>query len=223
MAKNENRVNPIYITDPDTSEVYVLEFSRDSVRFAEQRGFKITELTDFPQTNIPAFFFYAFRMHHKSLAREKTDKLLEELGGLTPAELERLVQLYNVPNESLIVTDGGGTEKHPTDSETGREYTVGDFTESFERVFPWYLSMGMPADQFWEGDPWLAAAYREADALRNQRRSEEMWMQGLYIYNAVDTVIGNALFGKSLKYLEEPIRLRPLTEEEQAAKAEEER
>lgn len=110
MAKNENKVNPIRITDPDTSEVFVLEFSRESVRFAEQRGFKITELTDFPQTNIPAFFFYAFRMHHKNVARAKTDAMLEELGGLTTAMLERLVQLYNVPNESLIATEEGGAK-----------------------------------------------------------------------------------------------------------------
>ena len=53
MAKNENKVLPMKITDPDTGEVYVLEFSRESVRFAEQRGFKISELLDFPQTNIP--------------------------------------------------------------------------------------------------------------------------------------------------------------------------
>lgn len=110
MAKNENKVNPIRITDPDTSEVFVLEFSRESVRFAEQRGFKITELTDFPQTNIPAFFFYAFRMHHKNVARAKTDAMLEELGGLTTAMLERLVQLYNVPNESLIATEEAGAK-----------------------------------------------------------------------------------------------------------------
>ncbi len=108
MARTENRVNPIRMTDPDTGETYVLEFSRDSVRFAEQRGFKITELTDFPQMNIPAFFFYAFRMHHKGIPRDKTDKLLEDLGGLTPAELERMVQLYNQPNESLILTEEEG-------------------------------------------------------------------------------------------------------------------
>lgn len=56
MAKNENKVLPMKITDPDTGEVYVLEFSRESVRFAEQRGFKISELLDFPQTNIPNLF-----------------------------------------------------------------------------------------------------------------------------------------------------------------------
>lgn len=108
MDKIENKVAPMRITDPDTGEVYVLEFSRDSVRFAEQRGFKITELTDFPQMNIPAFFFYAFRKNHKSLSRDKADKLLADLGGLMPAEIERLVQLYNQPNESLIMMDEGG-------------------------------------------------------------------------------------------------------------------
>lgn len=84
----------------------------------------------------------------------------------------------------------------------------------------------MPADQFWNEDPWLAAAYREADQLRNQRKSEEMWLQGLYIYNAVGVVVGNALSKKGkkpLKYMEEPIRMIPLTEEEKRAKAEEER
>ena len=34
--------------------------------------------------------------------------MLEEMGGLTATELERLVQLYNQPNESLIITDEGG-------------------------------------------------------------------------------------------------------------------
>lgn len=34
MAKNETKVSPICITDPDTGETYVLEFSRESVRFA---------------------------------------------------------------------------------------------------------------------------------------------------------------------------------------------
>ena len=92
----------------DTGEVYVLEFSRESVRFAEQRGFKISELLDFPQTNIPNLFFYAFRKNHKNVARDKTDKFLDELGGLSSAEITRLVELYNQPNESLILAEESG-------------------------------------------------------------------------------------------------------------------
>lgn len=84
----------------------------------------------------------------------------------------------------------------------------------------------MTADQFWEEDPWLAAAYRRANDLKNQHKSEEMWMQGLYVYNAFSVALGNVLKKKGtapLKYLEEPIRVIPLTEAEKEAKAEEAR
>lgn len=110
MSKTENKVNPIRLTDTETGEVYVLEFSRESVRFAEQRGLKISELTEYPQTNIPLFFFCAFRMHHKNVARSKTDAILEEMGGLTVPMLERLTQLYSVPNEALIVVEDDGAK-----------------------------------------------------------------------------------------------------------------
>lgn len=84
----------------------------------------------------------------------------------------------------------------------------------------------MTAAQFWDGDPWLVAAYRRANELTAQKKSEEMWLQGLYIHNAVGTVVENALKKKGaapLKYLEEPIRVIPLTEAEKEAKAEDER
>lgn len=84
----------------------------------------------------------------------------------------------------------------------------------------------MTADQFWDGDPWLTAAYREANRLRNQRKSEEMWLQGLYFYNAVGVVVGNAFRKKGAtprQYLDEPLRITPLSEEEKAAQAEKER
>lgn len=84
----------------------------------------------------------------------------------------------------------------------------------------------MTATQFWEEDPWLAAAYRRASQLHNQRKSEEMWLQGLYNYHALSVVLGNAFAkkgAKRLEYLDEPIRLLPLTEEEKAERAEKER
>lgn len=108
MAKNENKVNPLIIT-LGNGDSYTLEFSRETVKFAEDRKFNISELTDFPQTNIPALWFYAFRKNHKEMARSQTDRILfEELGGLTKDEIERLVQLYNQPTESLIILEDGG-------------------------------------------------------------------------------------------------------------------
>lgn len=104
----KKNIKPIIVTDPENGDTYTLEFSRESVKFAEHRGFKIDELTVYPQTNIPALFFYAFRKNHKWVSREKTDALLDELGGMTPSEIGRLAELYNLPNESLIITEEGG-------------------------------------------------------------------------------------------------------------------
>lgn len=84
----------------------------------------------------------------------------------------------------------------------------------------------MTAAQFWAQDPWLTAAYRRANDLTSQRKSEELWLQGLYTHNAIGVVVGNALKKKGaapLKYIEEPIRVIPLTAEEKEAKAERER
>ncbi len=84
----------------------------------------------------------------------------------------------------------------------------------------------MTASQFWDEDPWLAAAYREASEYQAERKSWEMWLQGVYNYHAVATALGNAFRkkgAKPLNYMEEPIRVLPLTEEEKEVKAEQER
>lgn len=84
----------------------------------------------------------------------------------------------------------------------------------------------MPASDYWYGDPWLAAGYRRADELNRQRKSAEMWMQGAYFFEALNVVFANVLAKKGQKpqkYLEEPYRIIPYTEEEQKARAEKER
>lgn len=108
-----DRINPIRITDNDTDTTYELDFSRDSIRFMEGNGFKVDEVGDFPVTNIPLLFYYAFRKNHRSMARNQTDKLLEKMGGLTPKILERLVSLYNQAAMSNNVQDDEDLEKNP--------------------------------------------------------------------------------------------------------------
>lgn len=103
MAKTNERPKPLIITDADTSEVYTLDFDRASVKFAEQRGFKILDVADAPETSIAALFFYAFRKNHKEMARANTDKILEDLGGLLPEEVTRLQELYTASITSLNV------------------------------------------------------------------------------------------------------------------------
>ena len=59
------------------------------------------------------------------------------------------------------------------------------YTERFYEQFPYYLSIGMTPDQYWNGDPYLARAFRKADELRMERKNQELWLQGMYIYEAI--------------------------------------
>ena len=59
------------------------------------------------------------------------------------------------------------------------------YTTTFYDHFPYYLSIGMTAEQYWDGDPSLAKYYRKSDDLRRKRRNEELWLQGMYIYEAL--------------------------------------
>ena len=59
------------------------------------------------------------------------------------------------------------------------------YTERFHEQFPYYLSIGMTPEQYWDGDPTLARAYRKADEIRMDRKNQELWLQGMYIYEAI--------------------------------------
>lgn len=96
-------IKPIVLKNKETE--YTLEFNKESVKFAELRGFTIDDVSNFPMTKIPELFFYAFRMHHKTVARDKTDKILEEMGGLPEGFVARLVELYTAPFDFLLEGD----------------------------------------------------------------------------------------------------------------------
>ena len=106
------RGKPIIITYHDYDEKYELDFNREAIRFAEQRGFDPHDVPKFPGTKINEFWYYAFRMHHKSLSRKQTDELLDKLGGLTPDMLERLVTLYAQAAQSNVLQDEEDLEKN---------------------------------------------------------------------------------------------------------------
>lgn len=108
----EERVNPPRVTDKNTGKVYELDFSRESVRFAENRGFAVDEITKFPVTRIPELFYLAFRKNHKNVSRSQTDALLEEMGGMSPKLLERLMQLYNQAALTHVIASDEDVEKN---------------------------------------------------------------------------------------------------------------
>ena len=82
---------------------------------------------------------------------------------------------------------------------------------------------GMSYDDFWYGKPELATAYRKLHRLQAEQTNQQLWLQGLYIHNAVAVAINNAFSKQKHKYVAEPVRLFPMTEDEKETKAEETR
>lgn len=102
----------------------------------------------------------------------------------------------------------------------------------FTQLCPYYMSIGMSYDDFWNGDVKMVKAYRKAYELREKRRNQELWLQGMYFYEALCDA--SPLFRFSMKkgvikpepYVKEPY---PITEadvrdrEEREARKKEER
>lgn len=78
------------------------------------------------------------------------------------------------------------------------------------------MSIGMTYDEFWNQDVTLVRAYRKAQELRDRRRNQELWLQGMYIYEALCDVapVFHAFAKRGTKpepYAKEPY---PITEAE---------
>lgn len=98
------------------------------------------------------------------------------------------------------------------------------YSEKFEECFPYYMALGMSAEQYWDSDPTWVRAFREADRLRTDRKNQEQWLMGNYIYQAIlcCTPVLHAFAKSGTKpapYLSEPF---PLSKE-QVAKSEKNR
>ena len=87
------------------------------------------------------------------------------------------------------------------------------------------MAMGMSYTQYWDEPPYLAVAYRKAFKLKRELDNEQAWLQGLYIYDAFAVCLASA-FGKrgsqKPSYLERPIDIFPLTEQEKKRREKEE-
>ena len=85
--------------------------------------------------------------------------------------------------------------------------------------------MGMTYEQYWDGPPHIAIAYRKAYRLKREAENELAWLQGMYIYDAFAVTLANAFRSKGAKrqsYLERPIDIFPLTEAEKQRREQEE-
>ncbi len=88
--------------------------------------------------------------------------------------------------------------------------------EIFADLCPTYLAIGMTYDQYWHGAAEVARYYREAYRLKQKAKNRELWMQGMYFYEAlIDVAPIMVAFpkkgAKPTPYSEEPY---PISEEE---------
>lgn len=102
------------------------------------------------------------------------------------------------------------------------------YTELFYEVFPYYLSIGMTYEQFWNQDVELVKYYRQSQRYYSDRKNTEAWLQGMYIYDAISTSIYNC-FGRKrgqsvATYVSKPYPIhQDEVEQEKQLKVEEER
>lgn len=103
--------------------------------------------------------------------------------------------------------EGGGIVPAPSRKSYG---------EQFDELFPYYLSIGMSEEQYWDRDSTLVIAYRKANELSMERENQKLWLQGRYIYDALCAVspILHAFAKKGTKaspYNKEPYSLTEKT------------
>ena len=83
------------------------------------------------------------------------------------------------------------------------------------------MALGVPADEYWNGDYTMLKFYVERHRIAVEQRNEELWLQGMYNYEALKVALAQAFDKHSTaKYPEKPHRLTPLTEDEQQAENE---
>ena len=107
--------------------------------------------------------------------------------------------------------DGGDVEQS-TEKKT--------YTQIFEEICSYYMSIGMTYDEFWYGEPDRVKYYRDAHILRNKSRNQELWLQGQYFIHSITVALDSK--GKA-KYPEKPFDIYPKTEAEKKAEIEKER
>lgn len=83
------------------------------------------------------------------------------------------------------------------------------YTKIFQEQFPYYLHLGMTYKEYWQMDCELVRAYRKAYEYKQEYDNSLLWLQGLYIYRAMEAQRPGWNFWaknpKLEKYLEKPI------------------
>ena len=85
------------------------------------------------------------------------------------------------------------------------------------------MMYGMTWEQYWFGSPWMARDYKDTYFLKRRVQNENMWLQGAYIRDALESVIGTAFGNRKIEYAKKPYDIFQKTHAEKQAEIENER
>lgn len=93
----------------------------------------------------------------------------------------------------------------------------------FEKMCPIYMGYGMSYDEFWYKSPYRAKFYLESYKQKIRQHDENMWVQGMYIYEALCDVspVLHAFSKKGTKPL--PYSKKPYLADSDMLKSEQEK
>lgn len=80
---------------------YTLEFTRQTVRMMEEKGFIAGDIEDKPMSTLPSLFEGAFLAHHRFEKKETVNRIYAQLGKKHEL-IEKLAEMYNDPIQSLL-------------------------------------------------------------------------------------------------------------------------
>jgi hypothetical protein len=60
-----------------------------------------------------------------------------------------------------------------------------EFGKYLDQICPYYMSCGMTWDEFWNESIDRLQAYWQSNQFSIERRNQELWLQGMYIYEAI--------------------------------------
>lgn len=105
-------LKPIVIRIAKTGEVFTLEFDRETVKWAEDRGFTANPANGYaplyekPMSGFEDLFYYAFHMHHKTVSKAYSDHILHDvLHGFKDGMIDRLIGLHAKTYDTLMQSE----------------------------------------------------------------------------------------------------------------------
>lgn len=86
---------------------------------------------------------------------------------------------------SKLLVDCFPTVSDSSQQKQQDQQTFNSYTNAFETVCPYYMSIGVSYDDFWNGNFEICKYAREAEKIRKKRMNEECWWNSLYTFRAL--------------------------------------